>query len=190
VGATGDFVLAFPLLVGLAVIDGAGEWVGYLVFLTFVGAGDEVGVGSSTQGFSALLDPLPLPWKMLLGILGPCRLRRRSYALIGLPFTEPWAIAGNIATVKRKTQGRRRRYIIRVVDIFSYHLVSLSSSAIMISVRVLVQRWRSQSLFVFLLVVEPCFHGNGAPSLCVDCYLNMNEALEASILLSIQIDRF
>jgi hypothetical protein len=61
VGATGDLVLAFPLLVGLAVIDGAGEWVGFLVFLTFVGAGEVVGVGSSTQGFSALLDPLPLP---------------------------------------------------------------------------------------------------------------------------------
>jgi hypothetical protein len=61
VGATGDLVLAFPLLVGLAVNDGAGEWVGFLVFFTFDGAGDEVGVGSSTQGFSALLDPLPLP---------------------------------------------------------------------------------------------------------------------------------
>lgn len=64
VGATGDLVLAFPPLVGLAVIDGAGEWVGFLVFLTFVGADDDVGVGSSTQStavliVSALLDPLP-----------------------------------------------------------------------------------------------------------------------------------
>jgi hypothetical protein len=131
VGATGDLVLAFPLLVGLAVIDGAGERVGDLVFLTFVGAGDVVGVGCSSHSFSALLDPLPLPLfsKMLLGIFGSCRLRRRSYALIRLLFAEAWTIAGNIATAQRQTQCRRRRYIFRAVVIFVYRLVFLFLSA-------------------------------------------------------------
>jgi hypothetical protein len=85
VGVTGDLVFAFPLLVGLKVIDGAGDTVGDLVFFTFVGAGDDPGVGSWTHfpDFPDLLDalldvllfPSLLPRKMLLGIFGTCSLR-------------------------------------------------------------------------------------------------------------------
>lgn len=81
VGVVGALVLALPPLVGLAVIDGAGETVGDLVFLTFVGAGEDVGVGSSRQSLP-LPVPLPFPPRKIFsgilgGILATCRLRRR-----------------------------------------------------------------------------------------------------------------
>lgn len=144
------------------------------------------------------------------GRFGPCRLRRRSRALIGLPFTAAWAIAGNIATVKRQIQSCRRRYMVRVVVIFIIAssllprlscFVSLASSTKMVNVplvqcfrsvvlRILAQRWWSQSLVLVVVFSSNTFHGNGSPSLCVDVYLDMNEALGASILLSIQMDWF